>query len=72
MTKREGKLKVLLVDDDVHILEALRVIVLTMEFDVVGEAHDGLEAVALFRQHQPDLTLMDVVMPGMDGIAALK
>jgi DNA-binding NarL/FixJ family response regulator len=38
---------------------------------VVAEASDGDEAVALFRQHRPDVTLMDVRMPKVDGIAAI-
>ncbi|MDR0431761.1 MAG: response regulator [Bifidobacteriaceae bacterium] len=39
-------------------------------FDVVGEAQDGEEAVKLTRELEPDLVVMDVKMPGMDGIAA--
>jgi DNA-binding NarL/FixJ family response regulator len=38
---------------------------------VVGEAADGNEALAQFRQHRPDITLMDLRMPGMDGVAAI-
>jgi len=38
---------------------------------VVAEASDGEEAVALFRQHRPDVTLMDIRMPKVDGIAAI-
>jgi DNA-binding NarL/FixJ family response regulator len=39
---------------------------------VVGEASDGLEAVALFRQHRPHVTLMDLQMPHMDGVEAME
>ncbi|HEY3764668.1 MAG TPA: response regulator [Gaiellales bacterium] len=41
-------------------------------FDVVGEARDGIEAVALARDRSPDLALLDVRMPGMDGIEAAR
>lgn len=39
---------------------------------VVGEAADGIEAIVRFRELQPDVTLMDVQMPGMDGVEAIK
>lgn len=42
------------------------------DMHVVAEARDGDEALALFRQHRPDVTLMDIRMPKMDGIAAIS
>ena len=42
------------------------------DMHVVGEASNGFEAVDLFRQRQPDVTLMDLVMPGMDGSARCR
>jgi DNA-binding NarL/FixJ family response regulator len=42
------------------------------DFSVIGEADDAEEAVACFRKHRPDVTLMDVRMPGADGIEALR
>ena len=41
-------------------------------FEVVGEAHDGVEAVELARSEQPDLAIMDVKMPRLDGIEAAR
>ena len=40
------------------------------DMEVVGEAVDGAEAVAAVQAHRPDVVLMDIRMPGMDGIAA--
>jgi DNA-binding NarL/FixJ family response regulator len=42
------------------------------DMQVVAEAADGREAIALFRQHRPDVTLMDVRMPGVGGIEAIQ
>ena len=42
------------------------------DVQVVGEAADGAEAVALAQRLQPDVILMDIVMPGADGLAAIE
>lgn len=42
------------------------------DMELVGEAGDGLEAVAIFRTLRPDVTLMDLQLPGMDGIGAIE
>ena len=65
------KIRVLLVDDDALVRAGLRMILSSSEeMDVVGEAADGADAVAAVRAHRPDVVLMDIRMPGMDGIAA--
>ncbi len=66
-----GRFRLLVVDDN-HALRRSLIDLLTVEedFDVVGEAADGEEAVELARQLKPDVVLMDVKMPRMDGIAA--
>ncbi len=65
--------RVLLVDDHELSREALRSVLRAEQgFAVVGEAADGETAVRLARQVRPDLVLMDVRMPGMDGLAATR
>ena len=65
------KVRVLLVDDDALVRAGLRMILSSSEeMEVVGEAADGTDAVAAVLAHRPDVVLMDIRMPGMDGIAA--
>jgi len=61
----------LIVDDVQRIREEAR-LALEGEFDIVGEAKDGIEAIDLFRRTLPTLILMDVVMPNMSGIEATR
>ncbi len=61
----------LLVDDDALVRAGLRMILSSADdLEVVGEADDGARAVAAVRAHRPDVVLMDIRMPEMDGIAA--
>jgi DNA-binding NarL/FixJ family response regulator len=66
-------LTVVLADDEPLVLQGLRM-VLEAEpgITVLGEANDGREAVALARQHRPDVLVTDVRMPAMDGIAVTR
>ena len=65
------KIRVLVVDDDALVRASLRMILSSSdELEIVGEAADGTQAVAAVRAHQPDVVLMDIRMPEMDGIAA--
>jgi len=61
--------QVLLVDDSDFMRNLLREI-LEENFEIVGEAENGVEAVELYREHDPDLVMMDIVMPIRDGIEA--
>jgi DNA-binding NarL/FixJ family response regulator len=66
-------ISVLIVDDQDLVRLGLRTLVASEDdLVVVGEAADGLAAVAQARQHRPDVVLMDVRMPGIDGIEATR
>lgn len=65
------RIRVLIVDDHGVVRTGLRMYLATdPQIEVVGEGRDGQEAVALARRLKPDVVLMDLVMPVMDGIAA--
>jgi DNA-binding NarL/FixJ family response regulator len=65
-------LRVLVVDDQELVRAGFRMILERSGLDVVGEAGDGVEAVRLADEHAPDVILMDVRMPRMDGIEATR
>lgn len=64
-------IRILVADDHTVVRQGLRMFLgLDPEFEIVGEAGDGAEALALARQFRPDVVLMDLLMPVMDGIEA--
>lgn len=64
-------IRLLLVDDHAVVRQGLRMFLsLDPDFEIVGEATDGHAALKLARELQPDVVLMDLLMPGMDGIEA--
>jgi DNA-binding NarL/FixJ family response regulator len=63
--------RILIVDDHPLTRDALASLLNQGGFDVVGEAADGTEALELVRSLQPDLVLLDLSMPGLDGLAVL-
>ena len=67
-----NKLRVVIADDDGVTLMALRKILANLGHEVVGEAGDGEQAVALAKERTPDLCVLDIRMPKMEGIAAAK
>lgn len=73
MTSNGEKIRVLIVDDHRVVRQGLRTFLeLNNDIEVLGEAVDGQEAVELTVQLKPDIVLMDLVMPRLDGIAATR
>jgi DNA-binding NarL/FixJ family response regulator len=72
MTEEGGPIRVILVDDHEVVRRGLRgFLELQDDIDVVGEASDGAIAVELAAREQPDVILMDLLMPNMDGLTAI-
>lgn len=65
-------LNIMIVDDSMIIRKTLTKVLTQMGHNVVGEAQNGKEAVALYSSLNPDLVTMDITMPVMNGIEALK
>ncbi|MGQ9492492.1 MAG: ANTAR domain-containing response regulator [Anaerolineae bacterium] len=64
--------RILIADDESIILMDLREMLTNLGYLVIGEASDGQSAVNMARELKPDLVIMDIKMPGMDGIEAAK
>jgi DNA-binding NarL/FixJ family response regulator len=67
------QIRVLIVDDDALVRAGLTMLLAGAEdIQIVGEAADGSEVEHAVADHQPDIVLMDIRMPGMDGLAATE
>nr|WP_144028351.1 response regulator [Paenibacillus ferrarius] len=64
--------KIMIIDDAAFMRAMLKDILVTLDYEVVAEGCNGLEAINLYKRFKPDLVTMDITMPEMDGIAALK
>ena len=64
--------RVVIADDEVLIRMYIREILENNGYEVVGEAEDGLDAIAVCRQKKPDFVIMDINMPVMTGLEATK
>jgi NarL family two-component system response regulator LiaR len=70
MTERT---RVLIVDDHAMVRSGLAAFLsISEDFELVGEADSGVQALRMVAEHQPDVVLMDLVMPGMDGVATTR
>lgn len=65
-------MRLLIVDDSAMIRKSLESYLTKLQLEVVGVASNGLEAVSLFETLLPDLVTLDITMPEMDGLSALK
>lgn len=64
--------RILIVDDALFIRLTLKNMLEKNNFQVIGEAGNGLEAIKLYKELKPDVVTMDVTMPEMDGLEALQ
>ncbi|MBW4489343.1 MAG: response regulator transcription factor [Trichocoleus desertorum ATA4-8-CV12] len=70
--KQSTPIRVLIADDHAVVRQGLATIINhDSEMTVIAQAEDGQQAIALYRQHQPDITLMDLRMPRMEGVEAI-
>ena len=69
---KKSEIRIVIVDDEPIIRMDLREILESKGYQVVGEAADGFDAVELCRTHVPDLVLLDIKMPLMDGLSAAQ
>jgi two-component system chemotaxis response regulator CheY len=72
LTRRVHMARILIVDDAKFMRVTLRNILRQANHEIVGEAENGREAVALYQQLKPDLVTMDITMPEMNGLDAVR
>lgn len=65
-------MKIIIIDDDHLVVNSLKTIVESQGIEVLALGYDGLEAVKLFKKHEPDIVLMDIRMDKLNGIEASK
>ena len=64
--------RVLIVDDAAFMRMTIKNMLSNYDYEIVGEAENGLEAVEKYKELQPDIVTMDITMPELDGIQALR
>ena len=69
---QSGSVRIVLVDDEALIRMGMRVMLQDLGYDVVAEAADGQEAIEKVTVFEPDVVIMDIKMPGMDGLEATR
>jgi two-component system response regulator NreC len=66
------RIRVILAEDHQIVRQGLRLVLENEQIEVVGEAADGLEAIQLIRELHPEIALLDLDMPGLDGLGVLR
>ena len=64
--------KILIVDDSAVIRKAIERFLSDFQIEIIGKASNGLIALEMFREYQPDIVTLDITMPGLDGFQILK
>src|ERR1700733_69562 len=65
-------IRVILADDHLIVRQGLRLVLEKEQIEVLGEASDGLEAIRLIQELRPEIAVLDLDMPGLDGLAVLR
>lgn len=65
-------MKIIIIDDDHLVVNSLKTIIEASDIEVLAVGYDGLDAIELFKEHTPDLVLMDIRMEKLSGIEATK
>ncbi len=64
--------KILIVDDSAVIRKAIERFLSDCQIEIIGKASNGMIALEMFREYQPDIVTLDITMPGLDGFQILK
>jgi AmiR/NasT family two-component response regulator len=72
MSRNQAITRVLVVDDDMLVIEMIKALLTEVRFETVGIATDGQRAITLTRELEPDVVVMDLNMPVMDGVDATR
>lgn len=64
--------KILIVDDALFMRKVIKDLLIENNYTDLLEAEDGFKAIGLYREYQPDLVIMDITMPSLDGIQTIK
>ena len=67
-----AKQKILIIDDSSPIRKSLREILIKNEYDVIGEAGNGIEGIKQYQTLSPDVVMLDIIMPQLGGIETLR
>lgn len=67
-----GKISVMIVDDSMFVFEEMKYMLTDTEFDIIGYAKSGEEAITLYEELKPDIVTLDIIMPGIDGLDTAK
>lgn len=68
----KSKIQLLVVDDSAFMRSYLKRLLIESDFEVIAEASSGEEAIAIYERCQPDLVILDITLPKMDGIETLR